>query len=57
MKHLPQRERERERERERASTLTVEAENVVLPILDLHCVDCWQVVEPDKTQGQVLTVN
>lgn len=37
--------------------LTVKAEDVFLPILDLHCVDCWEVVEPDETQGEVLAVN
>lgn len=41
----------------REDRLTVEAEDVFLSILDLYSVHCRQVVQPDESQGQVITVH
>ena len=37
--------------------LTVEAEDVLLAVLDLHGVNGGEVVEPDEAQSQVLTMH
>jgi len=37
--------------------LTIEAEQVFLPIVDLHSMHGWQVVEPDEAKGQILGVD
>ena len=36
---------------------TVEAEDVLLSVIDLHCIESWQVVEPNEAESEVLVVN